>query len=203
VKKFFSESCERNKVPILEQLEKIITTDNKKLLEIGSGTGQHALYFAPFFPHLTWVTSDTNEIHPDLKQNLQAAKISNIKGPLPFCVGKDSFPKQKFDLSFTANTFHIMSWKEGKTLIKLWGKHLREGAQVIIYGPFKYDGQFTSESNAKFDQWLKECDPSSGIRNFEDLKQNMEKVGFQLSLDQAMPANNQLLVFIKLAYVKL
>lgn len=197
----YSAACERNYEPILKVLKEIITPDDKKLLEIGSGTGQHAVYLAPHFKHLEWITSDVAANHDGINQWLRDARIPSIKGPINYEVGKDDFPKQPLDIIFTANTLHIMSWKECKTLFKALGK-VREGTQVVIYGPFKYNGEFTSPSNAEFDEALKIRNPLSGIRAFEDVKNAMEKNGFALSKDYEMPANNRTLVFMKLDYIK-
>ncbi len=191
-------SYERNRDPILKILKEIITSDNQRLLEVGTGSGQHSIYFAPHFKHLAWITSDILQKHNAITDLLRKSTIKNIHGPVEFEVGKDPFPKQRFDLSFTANTFHIMHWKIGKTLIKLWGNHLREGAQVIIYGPFNYNGEFTSESNKTFDQKLKAQDSKMGIRSFEDIKKVMIKNGFSFTKDYEMPANNRMLLFTKL-----
>lgn len=196
----YSQACERNAPFILEILKKYITEDNRRLFEIGTGTGQHAVYLASNFSHLHWVTSDRKENHSGIKAWLKEAKLPNVHGPETFEVGIDKFPKGSFDLSFTANTFHIMSWKECKTLIKHWGRHLREGSQVFIYGPFNYNNAFTSQSNADFDLILKKRDPQSGIRNFEDVDKAMEKSGFKLTFDHEMPANNRLLVFTRLPH---
>ena len=149
IDKPYSPACDRNKEPILEVLKEVVAPFNKNLLEIGSGTGQHAVFFAPHFKHLTWVTSDLEINHQGIKMWLSEFKISNIIGPIEFEIGKTPFPKQTkrsnhrintFDLIFTANTFHIMSWKECKTLLKMWGNTLHEGYQVLIYGPFNYEG---------------------------------------------------------------
>lgn len=197
----FSQSCENNKEPILKVLKQIITKDNKRLLEVGTGTAQHAVFFSKHFTDLHWVTSDKLENHAGIAARLLTEKLGNVHGPVAFEVGKDAFSKQHFDLSFTANTFHIMPWKVGKTLIKHWGNHLREGSQVIIYGPFKYENEFTSESNRIFDETLKSRDKKMGIRNFEDIKSGMERVGFRLAKDYEMPANNRILLFTKLQYI--
>lgn len=197
----YSPSCDRNAPSILEILKEYITSDNKRLFEIGSGTGQHAVFFAPHFPNLHWVTSDRKENHAGIKAWLKEAKLPNVHGPETFEVGVDKFPKGAFDLSFTANTFHIMSWKECKTLMKIWGRHHREGSQVFIYGPFNYGNQFTSKSNEEFDQMLKARNPQSGIRNFEDVENTMKKSGFDFTADHEMPANNRLLVFTRLRHV--
>lgn len=198
----FSEACERNREHILKVMKEVITSDDRKLLEIGSGTGQHAVYLAPHFPHMIWVTSDVKANHAGINMWLNESGAPNIVGPGEFEVGKDSFPNGTFDLVFTANTFHIMHWKECKTLMKMLGRNLQEGAQVLIYGPFNYNGSFTSPSNSQFDKSLKVQDPMMGIRNFEDVVNNMKKNGLSLSKDYEMPSNNRLLVFMKINMVQ-
>jgi cyclopropane fatty-acyl-phospholipid synthase-like methyltransferase len=200
IEKPFSAACERNREPILEVLKRFITRDDKRLLEVGTGTGQHAVYFAPHFPWLEWFPTDVQTNLSGMKLWFDEFNIPNIQKPQRMEVGKDELPKLKFEIIFTSNTFHIMHWKECKSLMKMFGGRLREGARVVIYGPFKYDGQFTSESNGEFDQSLKLDDPMRGIRSFEDVKNNMEKNGFELTEDVDMPANNQMLVFTRLKH---
>jgi cyclopropane fatty-acyl-phospholipid synthase-like methyltransferase len=196
----FSQACERNSEPILKILVQYLTKG--RLLEVGSGTGQHAVFMAPHFPDITWVCSDVVENHPGIKAWLNEAKLKNIEGPKALKVGVDDFPDKKpYQYVFTANTLHIMSWKEVKTLFKLLGKRLREGSLVFLYGPFNYNGEYTSEGNRDFDQWLKERHSSaSAIRNFEDVEKSMQKNGFKLLMDHQMPANNRILVFERLAF---
>jgi cyclopropane fatty-acyl-phospholipid synthase-like methyltransferase len=198
----FSEACERNKAPILEVMKTVITKDDRKLLEIGSGSGQHAIFMAPLFPSLEWWPSDLPKALLPLMKALSSAKVKNIIDPIKLEIGQHELPKVKFDLIFTANTFHIMHWKECKSLIKMMGTSLRENSRVMIYGPFKYKGEFTSESNAQFDQQLKEQDPLSGIRSFEDVNAAMIKNGFVLRKDHEMPANNRMLVYQRLKFEK-
>ena len=198
----FVSACERNKEPILQVLKEVITADNKRVLEVGSGTAQHAAYFAKNLKNITWTTSDVSSGHARIKSMLDEVKLPNLRGPLAFEIGKDFFPKYNYDIVFTANTFHIMSWKQCKNLMKILGNRLREGSQVIIYGPFNYEGKFTSESNSLFDQYLKEINPEQGIRSFEDINKNMIKNGFVLFKDYEMPANNRILVFTRLEFIK-
>ncbi|MBT3980383.1 MAG: DUF938 domain-containing protein [Bacteriovoracaceae bacterium] len=198
----FAPSCERNKDAILKILKQYITSDDHRLLEVGSGSGQHAVHFAPEFKDLQWVTSDVKSNHDGIKQWLKSARIPNIHGPLDFELGVDEFPRQIFNLVFTANTFHILSWKQDKSLMKMFGNRLREGSQVFIYGPFNYDGKYTSKSNEDFDMWLKDQDSKSAIRNFEDVNSCMVKNGFKLTADHEMPANNRMLVYTRLEFVK-
>lgn len=190
-----SPSVARNKDFILEILKEHITTGGR-LLEIGSGTGEHAVYFAKYFPNLHWVTSDLADNHQAITMRLKKAQLANVHGPELLRVGRDDFSDTRpFDYVFSANTLHIMSWKENKALFKLLGKRLREEALVFFYGPFNYNQAFTSPSNEQFDRLLKAQNPKSGIRHFEDIMQNMEKSGFDLLKDQEMPANNRTLIF--------
>lgn len=202
MEKPYSAACDRNKEPILHVLQQVILPSDRRLLEVGTGTGQHAVYLAPHFPQLEWFPTDLSVNIPGMNLWFQEAKIPNIQKPVRLDVGKDDFPKLKFDVVFTANTFHIMHWKECKSFMKLLGNRLREGSRFVVYGPFKYDGKFTSESNAEFDLSLKGRDPLMGIRAFEDVLANMTKNGFELLEDYEMPANNRVLVFQRLKFVK-
>lgn len=198
----FSEACERNKEPILKVLEQFIHKDDRRVLEIGAGTGQHAMYFAPKFPFLEWYPTELKENILKLKSNLSKVKISNIQSPVICDVSKDDFPKVKFDIVFTANTFHIMQWKQGKSFIKLLGNRLRKGSRAIFYGPFKFNGEFTTPSNEKFDIDLKVSDPLRGIRSFEDINKAMLKSGFELLELIEMPANNHMIIYQRLEFTK-
>lgn len=197
----YSPAAENNKGPILEVLKKYIHGE-KRLLEIGSGTAQHAIHFAKHFEQLRWITSDVAENHPIISAALKKENLKNVFGPEKLKIGEDDFPKGSFDFVYTANTLHIMSWKENKTMFKLLGKRLREGSMVFFYGPFKYKGHFTSPSNQEFDSYLKEQNIKSGIRNFEDVLKNMTDYGFKLVNDHEMPVNNRLLVFARQAFQK-
>lgn len=190
--------AERNKEPILAILKKILPTESKKLLEIGCGNAIHASCFAPQFKNISWYTSDVAQNHSQIKTQLKNNPVANLLGPLEFEVGKTPFPKEHFDIVYAANILHIMTWKENKTLFRHLGHRLREGREVIFYGPFNYNGTFTTPSNQEFDQWLKEKNPLSGIRSFEKICELMKKNGFHLTQDYEMPANNRLLHFTKI-----
>mgnify|MGYP006188867049 CR=1 FL=1 len=202
MEKPFSAACERNRIHILKAMKEVVGPHARRLLEIGSGTGQHAVYLAPHFSHMIWVTSDVKENLGGISMWLDESGAPNIIGPGKFKVGEDDFPNGDFDVVFTANTFHIMGWHECLTLMDLLGANLREDAMVLIYGPFNYNNQFTSPSNAEFDQSLKSRHPQMGIRDFEDVVKNMELNSFVLSKDFEMPANNRLLVFRKVERVQ-
>lgn len=193
----FSPACERNRIPILKVMQELITSNDSRLLEIGSGTGQHAVYLAPHFPHMIWVTSDVKENHFGIQLWLEESGAPNIIGPGEYQVGEDNFPNGNFDVVFTANTFHIMPWYLCEELMDQFGKNLNAGAKVLIYGPFNYNGKFTSPSNEEFDESLRQRDPLMGIRDFEEVARYMEKRAFGLLKDYEMPANNRLLVFEK------
>ena len=193
----YSASCERNWKPIADILKKFITNESQTLFEIGSGTGQHAVYIAPYFPKLTWITSDILSNHDGIKKWLNETKTNNIKGPFEYEIGKNDFPCKQCDIVFTANSLHIMSWKNAKQLIQCSSKQLGNKALFIVYGPFKYGGTYTSQSNSDFDQWLHTRDSNSAIRNFEDIQHHMISNGLFLLNDFQMPANNQMLIFQK------
>lgn len=197
----FSEACERNRAPILGVLKDVITPQDLRLLEIGAGTGQHAVYFAPEFPRLVWHPTDKTPQLAAISQWIKESRTVNVERPVRLDVSTDDFPKLKFDVVYTANTLHILSWKECKALFKLLGNRLREGSRVVIYGPFKYGGEFTSPSNAEFDEALKAFDPQSGIRAFEDVDRALVKNGFALVRDYDLPAFNRALVYRRLKFV--
>lgn len=191
----FSESCERNKEPILAILRDVFSQP-ARILEIGSGTGQHAVHFGAALPHLLWQTSDLPANHPGILAWLAEAALPNVLPPLALDVN-GPWPDRVYDGMFTANTLHIVSWDAGQKLITGAGRTLRGGGRLAIYGPFNYGGSFTSDSNARFDEWLKARDPRSGIRDFEAVVECAEASGLALEADHAMPANNRLLVFLK------
>ena len=198
----FSPSCEENKDDILKVLKQVIAPENSKVVEIASGTGQHAIFFAPHFQHLQWVTTDVADKLPGIRMWLDEARVPNIIGPLEYEVGKDEFPIKQCDVVFAANIFHMLPWKKDKTLIKDLGNRLRKGAKAIFYGAFNYGGKFTSQSNEDFDKKIKEEDPQRGIRNFEDVHRAMIKAGFELTKDFEMPYDNRILYFTRLEHVK-
>lgn len=191
-----SEACERNKGPILEILRHVFA-DTHRVLEIGSGTGQHAVHFARHLPQLVWQPTDREDYLPDLIARLALEGSPNIAPPLLLDVNIEPWPVSQTDAIFSANTLHIMSWDEVQDFFRGAGKMVGNGGRLCIYGPFRYNGDYTSESNARFDQHLKHYDPKSGIRDFEAVNALAEEQGFRLLNDYAMPANNQLLVWEK------
>lgn len=192
----FAEACEQNKDPILAVIEPLLR-DCRNVLEIGSGTGQHAVHFAANLPHLLWHTSDMVENHPAILMWLEEAGLPNTRPPLRLDVLRDPWPEMAVDAVYSANTAHIMGWPEVEALFAGVGKLLPQGGLFALYGPFNYGGHYTSESNARFDQWLKMRDPKSGIRDVDDLNRLAAAAGMGLVQDYEMPVNNRTLVWRK------
>ena len=192
----FSESSEQNKKPILDILKQYFN-DRPSVLEVGSGTGQHAVYFAEQFPDLVWHCSDQAENLNGIRMWLEDASLINIEGPLLLDVTQEVWPVDNISAIFSANTVHIMGWDSVEKMFKGIGKVLNSGGIFCLYGPFNYNGEFSSESNAHFDMWLKQRNPLSGVRDFEALQILAKKAGLKFIKDHAMPANNRILVWKK------
>ena len=188
------QACENNKQPILEVLVRYLG-DVSSLLEIGSGTGQHAVFFAEQLPHLRWQTSDLVENHPGIRQWIEDAMLSNVLAPLVLDVTEPHWPVGRVPAVFSSNTAHIMAWPGVQAFLQGVGRVLAPGGLFLLYGPFNYEGGYTSESNARFDEWLAQRDPESAIRHFEDVERESRTAGLSLVEDVAMPANNRLLVW--------
>lgn len=196
MRKPYSESCDQNKLPILSIVEPIFA-DCSEVLEIGSGTGQHAIYFAEKMPHLLWRCSDCAPYLAGINQWIEDSHISNVITPTTLDVSTSQWPTNPVDAVFTANSFHIMHDQDVINLMNGAGKLLNAGGHLVIYGPFNYNGEFTSASNKSFEQWLKSRDPLSGIKNFEDIESLAIQNGLKLCRDYEMPTNNRILHFIK------
>jgi hypothetical protein len=179
----FSEASERNRAPILAVLKRVLA-NSRRVLEIGSGTGQHAAYFAPELPHLVWQASDVADNLPGIREWGLA--------PIELDVDRE-WPAVEADAVYSANTTHIMSWPQVERMFAGIGRLAPE--VFALYGPFNYDGRPTSESNARFDAMLRGRDPASGLRDFEGICALAKRARLQLVEDNAMPANNRLLVF--------
>ncbi|MHB1076233.1 DUF938 domain-containing protein [Thiobacillus sp.] len=194
IDKPFSESCVQNRDPILAILRPLFA-DRRHVLEIGSGTGQHAVYFAADLPHLVWQTADVPQHHPGIQAWLEEAALPNVLPPLALDVNDTAWRSGRYDAVFSANTLHIMGWPEVERFFAGVGAVLQAGGILAVYGPFNYGGRYTSESNARFDAWLKARDPASGVRDFEAVDALARSQGLVLQQDIAMPANNRTLVW--------
>lgn len=189
----YSPACERNREPILAVLREHYA-DRRAVLEIGSGSGQHAVHFAAALPQLVWQCADRAPYLPGIRAWLDEARLPNTPSPLPLDVD-GPWPPARFDAIYSANTLHIMSAAQVETLFAQLPSVLTDDALVVIYGPFRYRGQHTSASNAAFDASLRAGDPLSGIRDFEWVDDLASAQGLQLIEDRAMPANNRCLIW--------
>jgi SAM-dependent methyltransferase len=192
----FSAACERNKDPILEVL-RVRFADRAQVLEIGSGTGQHAVHFARALTHLTWHPTEQLTYLADLTERVKAEGSPNLRAPTLLDVRQAVWPVRSIDAIFTANTLHIMSWPEVMALFAGIGSVLAPGGVLGIYGPFRYAGRYTSDSNQEFDRMLQDRDPQSGLRDIQDINSLAEQYGLRLDADHDLPANNRLLIFTK------
>lgn len=190
----FSQACENNKRPILNIIRGVF---NRPLTvwEIGSGTGQHACFFAGQLPYLTWQPCDLEPNLAGIRLWLAEARLANVNPPLALDVNDENWPCSSVEGLFTANSLHIMSMAEVRRFFAKLRHYLEPGAPVVLYGPFNYRGAFTSDSNARFDRWLKSRNPRNGIRDFEEICRLALICGLRLADDHAMPADNRLLVF--------
>jgi SAM-dependent methyltransferase len=198
----FSEACDRNKGPILGVLREAFA-DRTRVIEIGAGTGQHAVHFARHLPHLAWQPTDRREYLEGLAARVAAEGPPNLSAPVELDVLCQPWPPLHGDAVFSANTLHIMSWPAVEALFAGLRRVLARDGVLAIYGPFKYGGRFTTASNAAFDAMLRERDPDSGVRDVEAVNALAKTLGLQLLADHAMPANNQLLVWGKIGDIHL
>ncbi len=194
----YSDSCERNQHPILEVLIAEFS-EFTTVLEIGSGTGQHAAFFAPRLRQLTWQTSDLAENHAGIRSWIDEAEETRLPQPLELDVSSERWPETDADAVFSANTAHIMHWDIVCAMMAGVGRQLAplDGGRFCLYGPFNEKGKFTSKSNRRFDEWLKKRDPLMGLRDLAEMERIAGEAGLVLSRWHRMPANNLLLVFDK------
>lgn len=192
----FSQACENNKRPILDVLRRHLPPA-ARVLEVGSGTGQHVVFFAGELPHCEWQPSDRGEYLPIVSARVARAALVNIRPPVELDVDVDEWPSGPFDAVFSANTMHIMGWPSVEHFVAGVGRLLGPGGLFLQYGPFNYGGRYTSPSNEAFDASLRHRDPASGIRDFEAVDALARDAGLEFLEDNAMPANNRLLVWCR------
>lgn len=191
----YSEASARNREPIRQAMAEWVDTPGL-LLELGSGSGQHALYLGAAFPQLRWQPTEVAELLPALQQNLHQ-RPANVLAPIELDVTRSPWPVPEANLIFTANTLHIIDWSAVEALLLGAGRVLTPDGLLLIYGPVRYQGEYTSPGNAEFDRWLRQRDPDSGVRDFEQLEAVAHRGGLRLVADHSMPANNQLLLWRK------
>ena len=191
----FSQACENNKQPILEVIQQYFTRGT--ILEIGSGTGQHAVYFAAKLNNILWQTSDRVQYHNGIKQWLADYPNDNLAQPLELDVNQSAWPLTSCDGVFSANTAHIMDWNSVTQMFTGVARILTLGGYFCLYGPVNINSQFTSDSNQAFDMKLRTEDPSMGIRDLEQLQKQADSHGLVFTELHQMPANNVLMVWQK------
>ena len=194
--KQYSQSCDENREPILGIIRDVFSRTGR-VLEIGSGTGQHAVYFASHLPHLLWQPSDLVDNHASIDAWRIESGLEKVLPPIELDVTGCSWPTRDYDGVFSANTAHIMGWHAVEQMFAGIGRLLPGSAHFCLYGPFNYGGKFTSTSNMRFDAWLKDRDPQSGVRDFEAVDALATSAGMLLVADNEMPVNNRLLVWRK------
>ena len=195
--KLNSPACDRNREPILSELKRTLKSSSGILLEIGSGTGQHAGYFAPSFPEIIWQPSDLPENLNNIELWRREFNLSNIKPAIELNIAHTPWPITNIQTIFTANTLHIISWPLVESFFEGVSQTLDSGGLCLVYGPFNYKGKFTSTSNEQFDAWLKSRDPESGIRDFKAVNNLAICHGLTFVEDVPMPANNRMLIWQK------
>ena len=194
----FSQACANNQ-EIISQMLTSVLADKKRVLEIGSGTGQHGVFFAKKLPHLTWQMSDRRQNHGGIQRWMDDNPAPNLLAPIALDVLSDPWPTSNYDGIYSANTAHIMPWQAVQAMFTGIGERLLSGGVFCLYGPMKYAGILMAKSNQEFDQWLQQQAPHQGIREFSELDSLAKNVGLKFIQDKAMPANNRLIVWQKTA----
>lgn len=193
-----AEACLRNQKPIADALQQLLP-EPSFVLEIGSGTGQHAHYMTRHLGGVTWQPSDVSRALDGINAWRLYSDNERFLPPLVLDVAQDLWPVKQVDAVFSANVIHYISWPHVRHMLAGIGRVLRQNGLALFYGPFNYEGQFTSDGNQQLDGWLRERDPESGIKDFEQVILSARKEKLRLLNDIAMPANNRLLVFQKYA----
>ncbi|MAQ99254.1 MAG: methylase [Oceanospirillaceae bacterium] len=191
-----AEACLRNRRPILDVLGRYVPEDGF-VLEVGSGTGQHGAYMTEHLPGVRWRPTEVRSRLADVRLWHQHTNNPRFLAPLELDVTQDIWPSRDADVVFSANVVHYISWREVECMFRGVQRILKPGGLLILYGPYNYDGQFTSEGNVELDKWLRERNPDSGIKDFEQVMLSARKYDLFLQADEEMPANNRTLVFKK------
>ncbi len=189
----YAESCDQNK-DVIHRVIQPYLKPGIEVLEIASGTAQHAVYFAGLNPQVQWQTSDRADYLPGIRSWISFANLGNLLNPIELDVC-DTWPDKQYDLVFTSNSLHIMNDSEAEACIRGAAQRLKPFGFFISYGAFNYNGEFTSESNREFENWLKQNNPQSGIKHFEILNDIAMQSGLKLIDDVEMPANNRILIW--------
>jgi cyclopropane fatty-acyl-phospholipid synthase-like methyltransferase len=188
------QAAENNKQAILHDLRRYLEAA-RDVLEIGSGTGQHAVHFATYMPWLVWHTSDLLAQHAGITAWIDDAGLENLPPPLRLDVAAGQWPRRNFDAVYTSNTLHYLSWHGVEALFEGVASLLASDGWFVVYGPFNEAGRFTSDGNRRLDLWLRQHDPEFGLRDRVEIETLARDNGFELHAAHPMPANNWLLVW--------
>ena len=194
--KRFAEACDRNQAPILEVLSTILP-DTGKVLEIGSGTGQHATYFSRYLPNLTWQPSDLAEMLPSIKAWCEESSAKNLNAPIVIDLFDNNEALSRVDAIVCINVAHIVAWEGVKRLFKIADNILNPTGVIYFYGPYRYTNRPLEPSNEAFDEWLTKNNPVSGIRDYSAVESLAESNGFTLGGDKSMPSNNRSIWWVR------
>jgi cyclopropane fatty-acyl-phospholipid synthase-like methyltransferase len=186
----------RNQAPIADVLAQELEAD-AFVLEIGSGTGQHAAYMTRHLPSIKWQPSELAGRLEGINGWRQRSAQVGFLPPLILDVSQDLWPVKQVDAVFSANVVHFIGWPQLRSMMTGIARVLKRSGLALLYGPFNYAGQYTSEGNQRLDQWLREQNPEAGIKDFEQVILTARKEKLRLLKDIAMPANNRMLVLQK------
>ncbi len=196
--KQFAPSCDHNKDEIIAVLQGVLPPSGM-VLEIGSGTGQHAAYFAAHLPQVVWQPTDLQPNLPSICAWCDEAKLANVRAPLELDLLSGHWPIESAHAVVCINTTHIVSWPGVENLFAGVGRILAPGGVMYVYGAYRYAIRPLEPSNEEFDRWLKARDPVSGVRDFEAVNALAQRNGLQLTEDRAMPGNNRSIWWMKAA----
>ncbi|MGV7032029.1 DUF938 domain-containing protein [Methylobacterium symbioticum] len=193
----FSPSFARNAAPIVEVLKRVLPASGL-ILEIASGSGEHAVHFARALPALDWQPSDPDEAaRRSIVAHARDAGLPNLRAPLTIDASRQPWPVARADAVVAINMIHIAGWDATTGLMAGAGATLSEGGLLCLYGPFREHGAHTAQSNAAFDESLRARNASWGVRDVEAVAATADAHGLHLAERVAMPANNLSLIFRK------
>jgi len=194
--KRFSEACNRNQAPILAVLKEVLP-DTGRVLEIGSGTGQHAAYFSRSLPDLAWQPSDLAEALPSIEAWREESGAPNLNPPMVIDLLGNNDTPSRVDAIVCINTAHIVAWTGVERLFSIAANILEPKGVLYFYGPYRYPDHALEPSNVVFDRWLKEQNSVSGIRDYAAVESLAESKGFILGGDRSMPSNNRSIWWVR------
>ena len=194
--KRFAQACDRNQAPILAVLKEVLP-NRGKVLEIGSGTGQHAAYFSHFLPNLTWQPSDLADALPSIEAWRKESCVPNLNSPIVIDLLGNNEDLSRVDAIVCINVAHIVAWTGVERLFSIAANILESNGVLYFYGPYRYPDRTLEPSNVAFDRWLKEHNPVSGIRDYAAVESLAESSGFTLGGDRSMPSNNRSIWWVR------